>query len=393
MRELSHRLTQHKRRGGRSLSIPWGREEAPTLYLKGSKPGAVPAGWSLVSSQTSDDPRATRVPPPSIIGRMADECSVNRFIDRQGSTRGVDRVIADLAQRQHGVVGRGQLAKLGIGTNAIEGRVRRGQLHSVHRGIYAVGHRLLGIEGRWLAAVLACGRGAALSRRSAAQLWRLLPRSPGRAEVTRTQGWRAPSGIVAHRSSLPADELAAVSGIPVTSVSRTLLDLASVLSRRQLERALNEAEVLGLTDSLSLPDLLQRYPRCRGSAALRVLLRDDSASSGITRSELEERFVALVDANDLPRPRLNATLSVGGRFVEVDCLWADRRLVVELDGRASHGTVRAFEEDRERDRLLLGEGWRVIRLTWRQVRDDAPTIAVDLRKQLRSAPRPPTLKG
>jgi Protein of unknown function (DUF559) len=174
-----------------------------------------------------------------------------------------------------------------------------------------------------------------------------------------------------------------VNGISVTSVSRTLLDLACVLTGSQLERALNEAEVLGLTDRLSVPDLLERYPRRHGSAVLRALFRDRMAVRGITRRELERRFQAVLDGTDLPRPRRNAHVSVRGRFFEVDCLWAAQRLIVELDGRESHGTELAFEKDRERDRLLLVEGWRVTRVTWRQLRDDAPAVIADLRSLLR----------
>ena len=173
-----------------------------------------------------------------------------------------------------------------------------------------------------------------------------------------------------------------VRGIPVTSVSRTILDFAAGLAKRRLERALNEAEVLGLTDTLSLPDLLERYPRRRGSAVLRALLRDETAMRGVTRSRLERRFTALLDGADLPRPRLNADVAVHGRFIEADCLWSEQRVIVELDGRQAHGTRRAFEKDRERDRILLTEGWRVVRITWRQLRDEAPAIVADLREML-----------
>ena len=173
-----------------------------------------------------------------------------------------------------------------------------------------------------------------------------------------------------------------VDGIPVTSVSRTLLDLAVVVTRRRLEQALNEAEVLGLSDSISLPDLLERYPRRRGTALLRSLVQGEARLHGITRSELEARFVALIDAHELPRSRLNASVRVRRRFLEVDCLWADRRLIVELDGHAAHRTALAFERDRERDRLLLAAGWQVVRLTWRQIHDDAEEVVRDLRKAL-----------
>lgn len=148
------------------------------------------------------------------------------------STREFDRVASELAERQHGVLARGQLLAAGFSTRAIEGRMERGVLHAVHRGIYAVGHPLLSVNGRRMAAVLACGPGAALSYRSAARLWGLRRGSESSIEVTRAKGWRAPVGILVHRATLPDDELAVVDGIPVTTVPRTVLDLATVVSRR-----------------------------------------------------------------------------------------------------------------------------------------------------------------
>jgi very-short-patch-repair endonuclease len=210
----------------------------------------------------------------------------------------------------------------------------------------------------------------------------MLPPGDGFPEVTRAGGWRSRPGVIQHRSALPLDEIAVVDGIPVTSVSRTLFDLAAVLTRPQLERTLNEAEVLRLTDRLSLPDLLERYPRRRGSAVLRALLRDGTKSRGITRSRLERRLLAILDGTDLPLPRFNTHVSVRGRFFEADCLWAEQRLIVELDGRESHGTEMAFEKDRERDRILLVDGWHVVRITWRQLHDDAPAVLEDLRRLL-----------
>jgi very-short-patch-repair endonuclease len=110
------------------------------------------------------------------------------------------------------------------------------------------------------------------------------------------------------------------------------------------------------------------------------------AIRGITREELEKRFAALLEGSDLPRPRRNADLAVRGHIVEADCLWAEQRVIVELDGRAAHGTRRAFEKDREKDRLLQVDGWRVVRITWRQLRDDAPSVLADLRTLLRRPP-------
>jgi very-short-patch-repair endonuclease len=230
-----------------------------------------------------------------------------------------------------------------------------------------------------MAAVLAAGTEAVLSHRTAAMLWGLIPRAGGAIEVTRPTNARRRSQIVLHRSPLPEDERTHVDGIPVTSLSRSILDLAAIGSRRQVERALNEAQILGLTDPLSIPDLLERYPRRRGSMVLRGLLDCDEGVGGVTRSDLEERFVAFLDAHDLPTPRLNADLAVAGRFLSVDCLWPDQRVIVELDGQAVHGTARAFEADRERDRLLLVHGWRVMRITWRQLHDQRASIAADLR--------------
>jgi hypothetical protein len=176
------------------------------------------------------------------------------------------------------------------------------------------------------------------------------------------------------------DEVEEVDGIPVTSVSRTLFDLAGVIGRREIEQALNEAEVRRLTSRVSLPALLERYPRRRGAASLRALLRD--ASSGVTRSELEERFATLIESHGIPKPRRNADVAVRGRFFKADCLWQRQRVIVELDGRAVHGTAQAFEADRKRDRLLVGEGWKVFHLTWLQVRDDAAEVVADLRRAL-----------
>ncbi len=238
-----------------------------------------------------------------------------------------------------------------------------------------------------MAATLALGPTSVLSHRSAAELWGLLPPASHAIEVTRGTNARDRSRIVIHRGSIPDDERTAVDRIPVTTMPRTILDLAAVASRRQVERALNEAEVLRLTDRLSIPDLLERYPRRRGTAVLRALFEDDQVLRGVTRNDFEERFALLLEAHRLPRPRRNADLWVGGRHFNVDCIWEEHRLVVELDGRAVHRTRWAFESDRERDRILLTEGWRVMRLTWRQLLEEGPRISMDLRTALGRGPR------
>jgi very-short-patch-repair endonuclease len=188
---------------------------------------------------------------------------------------------------------------------------------------------------------------------------------------------------VVHRGFLAEDEIEVVDGILATGLSRTVLDLAARSSRSQIEQMLNEANVRGLTDRVSIPVLLERYPRRAGSVMLREIFREQTHVRGVTKKELERRFKLLLNSTDLPKPRHNAHLAVGGRFFEVDCLWAEQRLIVELDGRAVHGTEKAFEHDRQKDRLLITEGWRVTRVTWLQLRDEAPAVLADLHRMLR----------
>ena len=322
---------------------------------------------------------------------IPDEPSFNPAIGGKRCVSRVDRAIAALAERQHGVVGRAQLLELGIGSRAVEHRLVTGRLQRLHRSVYAVGHRALSREGRWMAAVLAGGHGAVLSHRSAAALWDLRPTTRTLIEITAPQRRRLKTGIETHHANLPADETTKTRGIPVTIVPRTLLDLAAVLPGDRVERAINEAEVRRLADALSLPALLARYPRRRGVAVVRAILEDRDIGSTITRSELEERFLALLARSRVPRPEVNASLRVAGAWIEVDCLWRAERLVVELDGRAFHEVATAYERDRTRDRALSVAGWRVIRVTWRQLQRDESGLAADLRSLLaqRAATMPP----
>jgi hypothetical protein len=144
----------------------------------------------------------------------------------------------------------------------------------------------------------------------------------------------------------------------------------------------HEAEVHRLTDPLSLEDLAARYPRRRGIATIKAILTNLESGLHVPQSELESRFLAFAAAAALPRPELHSHLHVGGRWLECDCVWRSQRVVVELDGRAVHATTAAFERDRARDRALHAEGWRVIRVTWRQLHDESAAIASDLRKVL-----------
>jgi hypothetical protein len=298
----------------------------------------------------------------------------------------VDRAVAALAGRQHGMVARWQLLKLGMTETMVKTRLRHGGLHRLHRGVFADGHRAITFESRWMAAVLAFGPTAVLSHRSAGQLWGLVPRSRIVPEVTRTGRAGNRPRLVVHQSALPADEIARVRGIPVTSVPRTMFDLAGTLGERDVERAWNEMEVRGHRDRHSVPTLLERYPGRRGSLVLARLADRKLLRVGITRNDFEEAFLAFVDAYGLPR--MNADVALRGRFYEIDCFWEDLRVAIELDGGGAHGTKGAFEKDRERDRILTSEGFTASRVTWRHLADTPAELAHDLRKILTPYPSP-----
>jgi very-short-patch-repair endonuclease len=259
----------------------------------------------------------------------------------------------------------------------------------VRRGVYAVGYEPLTHQGRWMAAVLAAGPDAALSHRTAGALWKILPRWALLPEVTRPRKFGRIDDFVGHYVRLPADELTVQDGIPVTTPPRTVFDCAAVLKLRPLERMFHELEVRELRDALSVPDLIERHPGHRGVANLQTVM-GSKEPGGVTRNEFEEAFVALLDAHALPRPRMNASLWVRGRFFEADAVWEDQQLIVELDGGGVHRTERAFQSDRQRDRILLAEGWRTPRVTWHQLRDEPGEVAADLRRVLEpNQPIPP----
>jgi Protein of unknown function (DUF559) len=271
-----------------------------------------------------------------------------------------DRRIAELVERQHGVVARWQLLGAGLGPGAIAHRRNTGRLHVLYRGVYSVGHRSLTREARWMAAALAGGKGAVLSHRSAGAIWGIHKSTHLEAIVVKQSHPRR--GLLLRCCRLEPDEIELVRGIPVTGVSRTLFDLAAVLPRRQVERAMNEAEIRHLTDRISLPDLLERYPGRPGAPTIKAIL-----ASGVspTRSDLEAAFLDFLDARDFERPETNAWVLARGTWYEADCLWRPQRLIVELDSRSFHDTAAAFEHDRTRDRRLHAEGWHVLRVTWR----------------------------
>jgi very-short-patch-repair endonuclease len=232
-----------------------------------------------------------------------------------------------------------------------------------------------------MAAVLAGGPGAVLSHRSAANLWGIHSSSGHGIDVTVSDQRRGRRGIEFHRASLPKDEVGAKNGIAVTSVPRTLFDLAALLRPRQLGRAINEAEVLRLWDELSLEHLLTRYPGRAGSRAVRTALQRRKARAKLTRSDLEVAFLEFVDETGLLEPETNVL--VEGYLV--DAVWREQRLVVELDGEGFHSSSEAFERDRERDRVLQAAGWRIVRITWKQLELTRRRLEAGLRTMLGAA--------
>jgi very-short-patch-repair endonuclease len=286
-------------------------------------------------------------------------------------------IVAHLAERQHGVVARRQLQALGMSPTAVGRWAATGRLHRVHQGVYAVGHPILTANGRRMAAVLAAGPGAVLSHASAAALWEIRPSAAARIDVSvRTPGGRAKRrGLRIHRAmELRDEEITQHDGIPVTTPSRTLLDLAATLAHRALERALDELEVRELYDLTSLNAVARAHAGERGATALAEALAQDGDLT-LTDSELEELMVTLCDQHGIERPAPRRWVA----GLRVDFLFAAARLVIETDSWTYHRTRRAFERDRERDAILARAGYRTLRFTHRQMTSDAAGVAAAIK--------------
>jgi hypothetical protein len=268
------------------------------------------------------------------------------------------------------------LTQIGFGPRSIDVRLASGRLHRLHRGVYAVGRPRTSVDGVRLAAVLALGKGAVLSHRSAAAHLQLLPDARRVEDVTVARKVSSRGGIVVHHAHLPPDERTIIDGIPVTTVARTLLDLAATEPRHRLERAFAEAEYRRLADATSLTQLLHRYDGRRGTGLISELAR--TPNKGITRSALERRFLRLLDEASLPSPERNVHIEAGGRLIEVDCLWREHALIAELDGRGGHASWSRAEADRGRDRRNLAAGYRTVRITWRQLDEEREELLADL---------------
>jgi hypothetical protein len=268
-----------------------------------------------------------------------------------------DRAVAALAARQHGIVRLDQLYAAGLDKDAVARRVAAGRLHRLYPRVYAVGHLALTPHSRRLAAVYAYWPGALLSHRSAAALWGLLRHAP-RIEVTSPRVGRARDGLVLHRSRLIHEEdRAVVDRIPVTSIARTIVDLAEG-AERYLAAAVREAEVRKRFDLGAIDRTIERLPGRRGRHRLRRVLAAYRPENAFTRSGAERRFLEICGDHGLPIPQANVWIDE----FEVDFYWRDARLAVELDSTTFHLTMHAFHADRRRDRVLAARGIQVVRV-------------------------------
>jgi very-short-patch-repair endonuclease len=292
--------------------------------------------------------------------------------------RDKERPLWKVAANQHGVVSHRQLLRLGYSKSTISREVTRGRLHRLHRGVYAVGHPGLTNHGRCLGAVLACGRGAMLSHASAAWLWGLRTRCPGRPEVTvPARGHRGSKIVIHHSTVLEPEDRSIRDRVPVTAVARTALDLAARVTKGELESLLERAEKRGLLALAEIDSLLSRCGGHTGAAPLRDALgiyRDPA----FIRSLAERRLLALVKAAALPRPAMNTWVGE----IEVDAYWERERFAVEIDSYEHHGTRAAFERDPLRHENLKLIGIDSIRFTARRIEREPRQVAARLKTLL-----------
>jgi very-short-patch-repair endonuclease/predicted transcriptional regulator of viral defense system len=302
-----------------------------------------------------------------------------------------DAALSRLALKQFGVVTLAQLADLGLPASTVYNRVRRGVLHRVESGVYAVGYPTASRASRQMAAVLSVGAGAVLSHWTAAAVWGLLDDRERLIHVTVARSVRSRGSIRVHQvRALPRADHTRNAGLPLTSVERTLLDLAEVAGERALHRATTQALVARLTDERRLCQQAQRTPTRRGAVILTALLDPNAAANrrrgpiAPTRSELEDRLLALVREAGLPEPRVNERLKLpdGGRPLEVDLLFEQARVIVEADGAQYHAHALARADDATRDARLQAAGYTVLRVDWHQVTRQPAHTATRLREAL-----------
>jgi very-short-patch-repair endonuclease len=273
-----------------------------------------------------------------------------------------DVAVARLAARQWGVLSLDELRMCGLTRKEVMGRVRNGRLHSLYRGVYAVGHPNLPLEGHFLAAVKACGTNAVLSHISAAALYGLVRWDHRYPEVT-APTTRTHRSIHTHRSSkLEVHDATHHKGIPITTPARTLIDLAATLDYRPLRRAVREAQ----RNLVTIPQILDTLDRLGPRPGIGNLTKILATGHAPTRSELEDTVLELILSAGFQRPDINQSLQIQGRTIIPDFRWPDQRLVIEADGAEWHDNRLTREDDAEKQAILEAAGERVVRITWAQ---------------------------
>jgi hypothetical protein len=312
---------------------------------------------------------------------MPIETNLLRRGDIVSSSRSREHDLAALATAQHGVVARRQLLARGFSCDEIQNMRASGRLLPLYQGVYAVGHCALSRNGRWMAAVLARGHESLLSHRAGAALSSLRRTSVGYVEVTVPRPLSRVAGIRTYVCTrLQPQDRREIDGIPCTSPALTLLNLAAVLPRRQLERACDEAEVQRLFDLSAIEDVLERFRGSRGAARLRAVLDEHAIGTTLTRRGLEELALQALDRCGVPRPEVNVRLVCRpGVGWEVDFLWRRERLVLETDGARFHSSRAQIERDRRKEADLVIAGYRVLRATYLQVEREADVVAAMVR--------------
>jgi hypothetical protein len=302
--------------------------------------------------------------------------------------RGRHGEVARLCHEQNGVITLSQLEEQGLTVQAVHERLVAGRLHRIHQRVYSLTPDVMTQRGKFMAAVLACGPGAALSHRSAAYLWGLVDEWVEPIDVTApNRRGRSPVGVAAHRDgSLQPIDKTYLHGVPCTSLARTLLDYAGVAPEWELRRAVAQAEVLGALDVEAMRSTLRRGRRRRGVARLRLVIDSLHPQTKRTRGDLERLFLGMCIRAELPHPEVNIWLNVpGGKPLQADFLWRDARLIVEADSRGFHDTASAFEYDRKREQRFQAAAWRVSRCTWAQVEREPQRLATTIRALLAQA--------
>jgi very-short-patch-repair endonuclease len=280
-----------------------------------------------------------------------------------------------LAARQQGVITTAQLLDAGFSDRVIRARVAGGWLTRVHHGVYRLGV-FGGPYAAEAAALLACGPLAAVSHDSVIAMCGLA--DPPHLVHISGAGAALRSGVRAHRAPLPESDVTTRHGLRVTTPARTMLDVASSMPERALDRLVEEAQVQCL---VTRDELVAAVAGGAGRHGVRKLAAvvGSADEPAFTRSEAERRLVELVRAAGLPQPRTNARVA----GLEVDAVWTQQRLVVEVDGWTYHRTRAAFERDRSRDARLLIAGYRVYRITWRQLTREPERVIAMLGALLR----------